>query len=129
MSEALTELARRLLDEPTFVVVTTLNPDGGPQSSVVWIKRDGDDVIFSTLRDRQKGRNLARDPRVSVCFYDPAKPILYVEIRGTVEMTEEGGRELIDELSHKYTGHGYPVEPPEHVRVVCRVKATRVISR
>lgn len=129
MSEELSELARRLLDEPTFVVATTLNPDGGPQSSVIWAKRDGDDVIFSTVKHRQKARNLRRDPRISLCFFDPAKPLLYAEIRGTVTMTEEGGRELIEELSRKYTGHGYPDEPAENVRVVCRVRATKVISR
>src|SRR4051794_23273647 len=105
VTAALSELARRLVDAPTFVIVTTLNPDGGPQSSVVWIKRDGDDLIFSTVRGRQKARNLERDPRISVCLFDPAAPISYVEVRGTVALSEEGGRELIDELSHKYTGH------------------------
>ena len=129
VSVPLSELARRLVDAPTFVIVATLNPDGGPQSSVVWIKRDGDDLIFSTVRGRQKARNLARDPRISVCFFDPTSPGNYVEVRGTVALSEAGGRELIDELSWKYTGHGYPQEPTGTVRLVCRVTATQVHSR
>lgn len=129
MTVAFSELARRLLDAPTFLVLTTLNPDGAPQSSVIWAKRDGDVLVFSTVLHRQKARNMQRDPRASACCFDPAQPNLYVEIRGTVSLTEEGGRELIDELSRKYTGHGYPQEPPTNVRVVCRLTPTRVVSR
>jgi PPOX class probable F420-dependent enzyme len=124
----LTDLARRLIDTNTFAVLATLNPDGAPQSSVIWVKRDGDDVIFSTIRGRQKTRNMERDPRVSICMYDPADAYKYVEIRGTVSMTEAGGRELINELSQRYDGVDFRVEPPEVIRVVCRVTPTRVIE-
>ncbi|HEY2792017.1 MAG TPA: PPOX class F420-dependent oxidoreductase [Micromonosporaceae bacterium] len=128
MSEDLTETAKRLLDANTFAIVSTVNPNGGPQSSVVWIKRDGDDVLFSTIRGRRKTNNLERDPRVSICMYDPANPYVYVEIRGPVTMTTEGGRELINELSLRYGGEEFPIEPPENVRVVCRIKPDRVID-
>src|SRR2546423_11453296 len=79
---ALNDLAKRLIDEKTFAVVATVNPDGSPQSSVIWIKRDGDEVLFSTIRGRRKTRNLERDPRVSVTLYDPADPYRNVELRG-----------------------------------------------
>jgi PPOX class probable F420-dependent enzyme len=122
---ALPELAARLFDSNTFVVLSTTNADGSPQSSVIWAKRDGDEIVFSTIRGRLKTRNIERDPRVSVCAYDPADPYSYVEIRGTVFLTEEGGPELIDELSRRYSGKPYQESHPDNIRVVCRVTPTK----
>ncbi len=126
---ALSDLAKRLVDGRTFAVVSTINPDGAPQSSVVWVKRDGDDVLFSTIRGRRKTRNMERDPRVGVTLYDPADPYRYVEVRGTVSLTEEGGPELIQELSRKYDGMPFQEGRPDNVRVVVRVTPARVIGR
>ena len=128
MSVTLTDTACRLIDGTTFAVVTTINADGSPQSTVIWMKRDGDDVLFSTIRGRRKTRNMERDPRISVCAYDPADPLVYFSVEGTVTLVEEGGDELIDELSRKYDG--VPWTPvPGAVRVVCRLTPDRVISR
>jgi PPOX class probable F420-dependent enzyme len=126
---ALTELARNLLDGRTFAVVSTINPDGAPQSSVIWIKRDGDQVLFSTILGRRKTRNMQRDPRINVAMYDPADPYRYVEIRGTVTLTEEGGPELIQELSRKYDDEPFVEGHPDNVRVVVRVTPTKVVDR
>ena len=127
MSVSLPETVRRLLDSTTFAVVTTINADGSPQSTVIWLKRDGDDVLFSTIRGRRKTRNMERDPRVSVCAYDPANPYFYFTVEGTVTLVEEGGDELIDELSWKYDGK--PFTPtPGGVRVVCRLTADHLIT-
>ncbi len=63
MAVALDEVARKLLDGRNFATVATLNPDGGPQASVVWILREGDTVLFSAIATRRKVLNLARDPR------------------------------------------------------------------
>src|SRR5882762_3403113 len=109
MGVPLTDLARRLVDERSFAVLATVNPDGAPQSSVIWVKRDGDDIVFSTIRGRQKTRNMQRDPRVSICMYDVADAYLYTEIRGRIEMVEEGGRELINELSLAYDGKPFRI--------------------
>ncbi len=125
----LPESAKRLADARTFAVVSTVNPDGMPQSSVVWIKRDGDDLLFSSIRGRRKTRNLERDPRVSITMFDPANGYSYVEVRGTVSMTEEGGRELIEELSWKYDGKPFVEGRPDNVRVVFRVTPTHVVDR
>jgi PPOX class probable F420-dependent enzyme len=128
MTVSLPEVVRGLVDSTTFAVITTINSDGSPQSTVVWIKRDGDDVLFSTIRGRRKTRNMERDPRVSLCAYDPANPYFYFTVEGTVTLVEEGGDELIDELSRKYDN--VPWTPvPGAVRVVCRVTPTRVVSR
>lgn len=125
---SLPETVRRLVDTTTFAVLNTIDKDGRPQSTVIWVKRDGDDILFSTIRGRRKTRNMERDPRVSVCAYDPANPYIYFTVDGTVTLTEEGGDDLIDELSRKYDGTPWtPV--PGAVRVVCRVTPTRVISR
>lgn len=122
-------LAQRLLDAPTFAVLSTANPDGQPQASVIWVKRDGDEILFSSIRGRRKTRNLERDPRVSIVLVNPANGYEYVEVRGTVSMTEEGGRELIDELSHKYDGQPFRVETPDVVRVVFRISPTHVVGQ
>ena len=127
---AIPEAARHLLNAPHFATVGTTQPDGSPQQTVVWVKTDGDDVLFSTIRGRRKTLNMERDPRISVMVYDAANPYAYVEIRGTVSMTEEGGDDLIQELSHAYTGDRFPGDDgTDHVRVVCRVTPSKVITR
>lgn len=66
MGITLNDEIRRLLDGRHFAVLATINPDGGPQTSAMWVARDGDDVLFSTVAGRRKHRNLERDPRASV---------------------------------------------------------------
>jgi PPOX class probable F420-dependent enzyme len=126
MSVSLNEASRALIDGANFASIATLNPDGSPQASVVWVTRDGDDLLFSTVVGRQKERNLRRDPRVSVTIFDQQLPYSYIEVRGSVTMTPEGGRELINSLSHKYRGEDYPVEPESTVRVVIRLTPQKV---
>jgi PPOX class probable F420-dependent enzyme len=118
-----------LLDGNVFVVLSTTNPDGSPQSTVIWAKRDGDDILFSTIRGRVKTRNMERDPRVSLCAYDPDSPYQYFQVQGIVSMTEEGGPELIDELSRRYTDEPFHESNPNNVRVVCRVTPTHNFAR
>lgn len=129
MTLALPDPVKALLDAPTFVVLTTLNPDGSPHATVMWIRRDGDDLLFSTVRGRRKARNMQRDPRVSVCAYDPQQPYVYFTVGGEVTLTEQGGRELIDELSVKYTGGPYTNDGPDAVRLVCRLTPRHLLGR
>ncbi|GHG38310.1 MULTISPECIES: PPOX class F420-dependent oxidoreductase [Amycolatopsis] len=126
MGVTFNEATKALFDGKNFPVVATINADGSVQTSVVWAKRDGDDVLFATVRGRLKERNLRRDPRVSLSVFDLEDPLKYVEVRGRAEITEEGGRELINELSHKYDGKDFRTEPPEVVRVVVRVVPDKV---
>ncbi|GAA2427211.1 PPOX class F420-dependent oxidoreductase [Streptomyces macrosporus] len=132
MAATLSDKLKRLLDRPVFVTVVTVQPDGRPQASPVWVKRDGDDVLISTTVDRRKAKNLERDPRVSVVVVDPDEPYSYAEIRGTATMTTEGGPELIDELSVKYSGRTYaqfnPASAQDAQRVVVRVTPERVVG-
>ncbi|MBO0877124.1 MAG: PPOX class F420-dependent oxidoreductase, partial [Pseudonocardia sp.] len=88
-SVPLSATARNLVDGVNFATVATLNPDGSPQNSVVWVARDGDAVLFSTTTGRRKARNLARDPRVSLSIHAADDPYNYVEIRGVAEVTRD----------------------------------------
>jgi PPOX class probable F420-dependent enzyme len=125
----LPQLARDLLDAPEFATVATLEPDGRPQLSVVWATRDGDDVLFSTVVGRRKHTNLSRDPRATMLIFPADRPYQYVEVRGTVSMTTEGGRELIDALARQYRGwERYPADDgTDNVRVVVRITPERVV--
>jgi PPOX class probable F420-dependent enzyme len=128
MAAPLPESARSVVDGTNFGVVTTLEPDGSPQSSVVWVALDGEDIVFSTVRGRRKERNLAGDPRISLLVYPLDQPYSYLEVRGVAEMSEEGGRQLIDRLAGKYFGvPRYDGDGPGDVRVVVRVKADKVV--
>lgn len=130
MSAQLPDIAKSLLDAQTFVTVATINPDGSPQTSVLWATYEDDDLLLSTVEGRAKERNWRRDPRVSVLFFDPAKPYGYVEVRGHVELTTDGGPELIQRLAQLYTGGPYTAdEGTDNVRVVVRVKAEKVNVR
>ncbi|MGC9669421.1 PPOX class F420-dependent oxidoreductase [Planosporangium sp. 12N6] len=129
MAVALPELARELLDRNTFVVLSTLNPDGSPQSSPVWAMRDGDEIVFSTILGRRKTKNMTRDPRICICAYDPADPYRYFEARGEVRITREGGQELINELAERYLNGPYEEYAPDSVRVVCRLAPTHVVTQ
>jgi PPOX class probable F420-dependent enzyme len=128
MAITLNDKVRKLIDDPNFGIVATINSDGSPQTSVLWITRDGDDLLFGTLRGRRKERNIARDPRVSVTVLNRANGYEYVEIRGTATMTEDGARKLMNDLSQKYDGTDFPAEPMEGVRVVVRVTPTHVVE-
>ncbi|MCB0917982.1 MAG: PPOX class F420-dependent oxidoreductase [Actinobacteria bacterium] len=121
--------ALEFIDGPNFATVATIQPDGSPQLSVVWVTREGQDVVFSTTRGRRKELNLEADNRCTLLISDPANPYSYVEIRGTTTMTEEGGRELIDALAKKYLDKDrYPWDDgTDNVRVVVRVTPTRVV--
>ncbi|MFF1919367.1 PPOX class F420-dependent oxidoreductase [Streptomyces sp. NPDC058221] len=132
MTAALPAGLKALLDTPVFVTVATVQPDGSPQLSPVWVKRDGDDVLISTTAGRRKERNIARDPRVSVVVQPFDAPYTYAEIRGTATLTTEGGQELIDELSLKYTGKKYADfnagSGDDDERVVVRITPRKVVG-
>jgi PPOX class probable F420-dependent enzyme len=102
-------------------VLATLNPDGGPQTSAMWVGRDGDDVLFSTVAGRRKHRNLVRDPRASVTILDSDDPYNYVELRGRATITEDVGRRFDIGLSRTYDGHDPDPDPPGAVRLIVRM--------
>ncbi|MFN8171342.1 MAG: PPOX class F420-dependent oxidoreductase [Candidatus Nanopelagicales bacterium] len=131
MSVSLPQQAKTWIDEHEFATIATIQPDGQPQLSVVWVSYDGDDLLVSTVKGRRKHLNLERDPRVTVLVYPRGMPYTYVEVRGSATMTEEGGRELIDRLNDAYTGTGrYTADDgTDNVRVVVRITPDKVVLR
>jgi PPOX class probable F420-dependent enzyme len=131
MSATIPDRARAWFDAAEYAVLGTVDPDGRPQLSVVWVERDGDDLLVSTVEGRRKHTNLARDPRATLLVYPIAQPESYVEVRGTVTMTREGGRELIDRLARAYDGveRFTGDDGTDRVRVVLRLTPDHVVLR
>jgi PPOX class probable F420-dependent enzyme len=121
----LTDEQARLLEEPNVATVGTVNPDGSPQLTIVWIDWDGEHVLFNTAAGRVKPRNLERDPRVSVLVADRADAYRWVAVRGLAELTSDGADEHIDKLARKYTGAGWQPTSGER-RLLVRVRPERV---
>jgi PPOX class probable F420-dependent enzyme len=125
MGIQLSESACRLIDGRNYAVLATVNPDGSPHTSVMWIGRDGDDLLMSTVQGRRKHRNMLRDPRVSVTVIDSADPESYVELRGRASMTPDDGRRVDTALSWKYDSKDPGEDQPGAVRVVVRVEVLK----
>src|SRR5271156_5170517 len=113
---------------PCFI--TTLMPDGSPQTTQTWVDTDGVDVIINTVQTHQKMRNIERDPRVSVAVCDAGDPSRYYAVRGRVtNVTTEGGAEHIELLAQRYTGGPYQgYGGRNQVRVILTITADRIHS-
>jgi PPOX class probable F420-dependent enzyme len=122
----LNDAVRRLAEGPNFATLATVNPDGSPQTSAMWVGLEGDDLVFSTVVGRRKVRNMEREPRVSVMILDHENPYNYVEIRGVATIEPGGGVELDEKLSWVYDGKPAEPDAPGVVRVVARVTPTRI---
>jgi PPOX class probable F420-dependent enzyme len=125
MGIRLSESAIALIDGRNYAVLATVNADGSPQTSVMWVGRDGDDLLFSTVEGRLKYRNMLRDPRVSVTVIESADPDNYVELRGRASMTPDAGRQVDTQLSWKYDGKDPGEDLPGAVRLVVRVEVLK----
>ena len=121
----LTEKHLELLKARNFAVVATVGDDGHPQTSVVWIDTDGENVVFNTRTDRAKGRNLRAHPRVSITIWDSEDPYRYLEVEGDASLDENGAGEHINDLSLKYEGKDF--HTPTN-RVIVRVKPQRLLD-
>lgn len=106
-----------------FAALTTLMPDGQPQTQLMWVHADDDHLLINTEVGRQKFRNVERDPRVTVTVFDAENPYRYIEARGRVveKVTGDAARDQIDELSQKYTGGPY-ANPIGTERVILRIQ-------
>lgn len=106
----LPESSYRLFDEPKDVTMITIDPDGSPQAALVWVGRDGDDLLIGVEERHRKTRNLRRDPRITLLVQDdrisPRGLTQYLVVRGTAKLERDPQRykELMDRLSMKYLG-------------------------
>jgi PPOX class probable F420-dependent enzyme len=131
------ETHRDLLECPPVAALSTIGPDGYPQTSDVCCDRDGEFVRINTMRGFAKERNLRRDPRLTLLCFDPGRPGRALEVRGTVvEMTAMGAAAHLDEIASKYAGRPVryfgDVIPTRFAEteqpILCRVLPTHVVS-
>ena len=122
-----------LLTRPICGVLTTMGRDGYPQCSLVWVDIDRGYARFNTTLERQKGRNLMANPKVSLLVVDPADTTRFIQIRGQVELVTDDVLDHLDSLTRNYTrhpayyGHIHPVaQQAREARVICRIHARRV---
>ncbi len=118
-----------LFEKRTFAHVATMLPTGAPHVTPVWVDydADADRILVNTERGRQKDRNVRENPHVGVSMLDPDDPYRYLSVVGEVdEITTDGAREHIDELSHRYTGEDYQNEIQTE-RVLLKIRPDRVI--
>lgn len=139
--EVMTTIPRSHLDLvecPPVAALSTVMPDGQPQTSVVWCDFDGTCVRVNTMRGFRKERNMRRNPRVTLLCFDPAQPLRYLEIRGTViDISEQNALQHLDDLSSKYAGRPVryfgdmvPAQFAEtEVPVLCHILPAGVVAR
>lgn len=115
-----------LTSKKTFAHIATLNPDGTPQVTPVWIDYKDGKVLVNSARGRVKVRNLTNGAPVAISITDPDNPYRYVQIKGTVvRITEEGAAAHIDAMAKKYLDQDkYPFAKPGEVRVLFEIEPT-----
>ncbi len=120
-----------LLRAPSTCYIATLMRDGSPQLTQVWVDTDGEHVIVNSVDTHLKVRNLRRDPRVAVTISDPARPRRFFQVRGrAIDITDEGGVESIERISHKYTGGPYSWwGGRDQVRVIITIEPEKISSQ
>jgi PPOX class probable F420-dependent enzyme len=97
------ESHRDLIEGRFCVALTTVMPDGHPQTTPVWCNREGGFILINTMQGFRKEKNMRLNPKVTLLAYDPANPLHNIEIRGVVvEMIEEGAVEHLNTLTQLY---------------------------
>ena len=129
MNDVLSAAALELLASDAVANVITLDADGTPQVSAAWVGLEDGEIVFGTLDDQRKLRNLRRDPRVAISVQSDVVNQWglreYLVINGTARITEGGAADLLQRLAWTYLGPdvvfpGMPDPPPgfvTHVRV------------
>ncbi len=127
---------RDLIDGPRVAALTTVMPDGHPQTTAVWCNFDGTHVLVNVMRGFRKEKNMRKNARVTLLCYEPREPLRSREVRGrVVEMTETGALDHLNTLSMLYTGRApyfgtcVPAELKENeTPVICRILPTHVVA-
>jgi PPOX class probable F420-dependent enzyme len=126
MPGTLSPEVKQLIDRPNFAHLATLMPDGSPNSTPVWVGRDGDRIVICTSGGSLKAKNTARDPRVSLSIIDFNNPYEEVQIRGhVIERRPEPDMKTLDSYSHRYTGKPFPFRDPKQIALVIEVEKAR----
>jgi hypothetical protein len=134
MSATIPDSHLDLLCQPVHGVLTTMMPDGQPQSSIVWVDFDSPYILINTTLERQKGRNMQANPKVTLLLIDPKNSSRWIEIRGRViEITEQDAERHADHLTRLYRGkqhfYGdiYPAEQKyKEARVIVKIEPIKI---
>jgi PPOX class probable F420-dependent enzyme len=122
---------RNLVSTAPLCHLTTLNPDGSPQVTVVWVGVDGDELVTAHLPHNQKVRNMERDPRVALSFlgaHEPGallQPYAVVQARATVVPSDEAW-DLLDRLAKGYVGPDVTFPAPRRPGYIVRYAVDKV---
>jgi PPOX class probable F420-dependent enzyme len=127
MAGIIPENYKDLFEKKAFANLATVNADGSPQVTPVWVDFDGDYVLVNSARGRRKDKNMERNRAVALSIQDPDNPYRYLEVRGSVaEITEQDADKHIDKMAKKYIGQDkYPWSKPDEVRVIYKIKPER----
>lgn len=130
-TEAIPSSHADILSQPAIAHLASLGPEGEPQIHPVWFLWEDEQVKISTTTDRQKYRNLQRDPRAAVVILDLESPYRYLELRGeVVEVEEDPEKALIDRLAKLYLdADEYPNKQPDATRVVLKLEPRHAVTR
>ncbi len=125
---AIPDEAKHLFENKDFAHVATVNKDGSPQVSAVWVARDGDLITFNTAEGRVKTNNVHRDERVAISITDQENPYENLIVQGkVVEITQDGADEDIDALAKRYMdADSYPFRQPGEERVIVKIEPEKV---
>ncbi len=130
MPAAFPEQYLDLFQKKAFAAFTTLMPDGGPQTTPVWVDYQNGEVWVNSAVGRRKDKNVRRDPRVALAIMDPDNPYRYVEVRGTVvTITGDGADAHIDRMAKKYMDQDvYPFRQPGEQRVLYKIRIDKALT-
>lgn len=130
----LSQAVRYILDGPHLSVLATIDPDGKPQTSVIFVKQDGDHILFSTIKGRRKTLNMSHDPRVNLLIH--GLPVdrpngagdgpNYATISGTVQLTDDPHGSFHQEMYNLHMGGATPPAEPGVQRVIARIVPRRI---
>jgi PPOX class probable F420-dependent enzyme len=124
----LTDTVRQIFDGPHLSVLATTNVDGQAQTSVIFVKREGDDILFSTIKGRRKTTNMQRDPRVNLLVHSlpvEDEASTYATISGPVELTDDPDGSFHQVMYDIYMGGATPPPEPGAERLIVRIKPQR----
>lgn len=111
----LTDDVRSALTAGHLGHLVTVNPDGSPQVSIVWIGLEDEDIVVGHMGSGQKIRNIARDPRVALTVEAEGKNAVgmanYLIVHGTARLVQGGAPELLQRLAETYVGPGVKFPP------------------
>ena len=131
MTDTFTETSRAIFAKSVLAHVASLDADGAPHVTPVWVELDGDDIVINTALGRAKARNLAADSRVAVSLTDPDDPSVCIAVRGSViGFTTVGADEVIDRLAKKYTGADtFGARSEGEIRVTVTIRPERISAQ